>query len=549
MVGSAGPAGAGASGDIGSIGSSGLNAFGIGGIAPNGGGPAPTGTGALGAAGLSPIGSTGLTAFGLGGPSEAAKLDRYDSLVQQNTAQLAANGQRNADLSQAAGAMKPPSFTAQPLDTAPFAPPPQHFAAPLPTPRPLPAFTGQPLAGGFTPPSPTTPAPTLPPEAGPAPAAPGIADLPAPLPPAPSTPSAMAPDALASPVTRPNIPAPTAEVDPFAPVGRGGLGLTPPAAPGVTAFGFSGPAPAPGAEAGLGPVTNGAASFRPLPPVLDGGPETAPAHPTGPESPQAPSPDFSAPAAGDELVFRSRYLPLGHTRNGDIVPAWPESLIEIGRAIAYPGRVLNGEAQVFDPATGRPTDEAFLNALTTAGLVGAGTGSFVTREAGEAVFGSGPVLRGVGPHGLNVTEGVAVTGARPINLGHAYEAGVREMYGNNAFRSRQFEVMVNGVPKSYVADNVALIGGKRTAVEAKLVDDWANSLRNPASPIGAQPWAIKEQQKMIEQARQYSVNFKGGAIYHTNSPELAAFYGQAFRDAGIKNIRFVLTPALRPGVL
>ena len=156
--------------------------------------------------------------------------------MQQNTAQLAANGQRNADLSQAAGAMKPPSFTAQPLDTAPFAPPPQHFAAPLPTPRPLPAFTGQPLAGGFTPPSPTTPAPTLPPEAGPAPAAPGIADLPAPLPPAPSTPSAMAPDALASPVTRPDIPAPTAEVDPFAPVARGGLGLTPPAAPGVTAF-------------------------------------------------------------------------------------------------------------------------------------------------------------------------------------------------------------------------------------------------------------------------------------------------------------------------
>ncbi len=37
---------------------------------------------------------------------------------------------------------------------------------------------------------------------------------------------------------------------------------------------------------------------------------------------------------------------------------------------------------------------------------------------------------------------------------------------------------------SGVADNVAMIGGKSTAVEAKCVDDWANSLRYQASPNG-----------------------------------------------------------------
>lgn len=273
--------------------------------------------------------------------------------------------------------------------------------------------------------------------------------------------------------------------------------------------------------------------------------------PADAEQPQASSPDFSAPASGDELAFRGILLPLGRTANGDLVPAWPGFLVEISNAIAYPGRVLNGEAQVIDPATSRLTDEAIVNGWTAAGLVAGSTSGFVTREAVEAVFGSGPVrvLRGAGPQGLNVTEGVAVTGARAIDLGQAYEVGVRSLYGNNAFRAREFDTLVDGAFVSGVADNVAVIGGKGTAVEAKFVDEWANSLRNPASPNGGRPWAVTEQRAMIDQARRYSAAFAGGAVYHTNSPELAAFYGQAFRDAGIENIRFVLTPALRPGVL
>lgn len=552
---------------IGGIGSSGLSSFDLGGIAPNGGGPGPTGTGALGDAGLSPIGSTGLTAFGLDGPvggqSEAAKLDHYDSLVQQNWDQLNANAQNNADLSrsiaQTAELSKPPAFTLQPIAPPRFDPPPAFPTftlpppatgpAPLPTP---PAFAGQPPdAAGFTPPAPTAPTFTLPDAAGgPVPAAPGLADLPAPIPAAPFTPFAMAPDALASPVVKPDIAAPTAAVDPFAPVAAGGLGLSPVGAPAVTAFGQDGPVPAPGAETGLEPVTGGATAFRTAPPILDGGPDAAEARPIVSEQPQTPSPDFSAPPSGDELAFRGN-LGWGRTRNGDVVLAWPNFLVEIGRAIAYPGRVLNGDAQVFDPATGQPTDEALLNAWTMAGLVGGGTGSFATREAGEAVFGAGPVrvLRGVGPHGLNVTEGVAVTGARAIDLGQAYEAGVRGLYDSKAFQARRYSAVLETGRVTGVADNVAIIGGKSTAVEAKFVDDWANSLRNPASPSGGRAWAVAEQRAMVDQAKRYANGFEGGAIYHTNSPELAAHYGQIFRDAGIDNIRFVLTPALRPGVL
>lgn len=301
---------------------------------------------------------------------------------------------------------------------------------------------------------------------------------------------------------------------------------------------------------GLGPVTDGAAAFGVRPPLLDGGLEAAEAYPTVPGQAQVPSPDFSVPASGDELAFRGN-LGWGRTRNGDVVLAWPNFLVEIGRAIAYPGRVLNGEAQVFDPATGRPTDEALANAWTAAGLVGGGTGSFVTRGAGEAAFGAGPVrvLRGAGPHGLNVTEGVAVTGARAIDLGQAYEVGVRGLYDSKAFQARRYSAVLETGRVTGVADNVAIIGGTSTAVEVKFVDDWANSLRNPASPNGGRAWAVAEQRAMADQAKMYANGFKGEAIYYTNSPELADHYRQIFREVGINNIRFVLTPALRPGVL
>ena len=87
-----------------------------------------------------------------------------------------------------------------------------------------------------------------------------------------------------------------------------------------------------------------------------------------------------------------------------------------------------------------------------------------------------------------------------------------------------------------------VIGGKSTAIESKFVDDWASSLRNPASPNGRQPWAVAEQNQMIAQAENYVAGFGGGAIYHTNSTELATHYTKVFNDAGITNFKFVITP-------
>ncbi|MDY7560886.1 hypothetical protein QN366_21915 [Pseudomonas sp. CCC3.2] len=120
------------------------------------------------------------------------------------------------------------------------------------------------------------------------------------------------------------------------------------------------------------------------------------------------------------------------------------------------------------------------------------------------------------------------------------------MYGGTtAFEERQFEAIVDGKVVNGVADEVATIGGKSTAIEAKFVDDWASSIRNPESPSGSKPWSVAEQAKMVDQAKKYSSGFDGGAIYHTNSPELASYYSKVFTDAGVTNFKFVITPATK----
>lgn len=140
------------------------------------------------------------------------------------------------------------------------------------------------------------------------------------------------------------------------------------------------------------------------------------------------------------------------------------------------------------------------------------------------------------------TEAVTISGRPPIDLGKNYEGGVRDLYGDVPFGQRQYEALVNGKWVDGVADNVVQIGGKNTAIEAKYVDDWATSLRNPTSPNGAKPWALAEQQKMVDQALKYSAAFEQ-TIYHTNSIELAKYYSEVFNNAGVKNFKFVITPA------
>ena len=101
------------------------------------------------------------------------------------------------------------------------------------------------------------------------------------------------------------------------------------------------------------------------------------------------------------------------------------------------------------------------------------------------------------------------------------------------FRQRQYEALVDVQWVDGVADNVVQIGGKNTAIEAKYVDDWAASLRNPLSPNGTKP----EQRKMLNQAQKYNSAFDQ-IIYHTNSVELANYYSDMFKNAGITNWKF-----------
>ncbi len=138
-----------------------------------------------------------------------------------------------------------------------------------------------------------------------------------------------------------------------------------------------------------------------------------------------------------------------------------------------------------------------------------------------------------------ITDSVIVSGKRAIDQGHSYEIGVRNLYGDVPFTQRQYEAKIKGKSVSGIADNVIL--GENIAIEAKYVNDWTKSLRNPRSSNGDRPWAIAEQNKMLEQAMKYSNAFEK-VIYHTNSVDLADFYTPIFNNEGIKNFEFVITP-------
>jgi len=116
------------------------------------------------------------------------------------------------------------------------------------------------------------------------------------------------------------------------------------------------------------------------------------------------------------------------------------------------------------------------------------------------------------------------------------------MYNDSPLADRQYTAIVDGARVNGVADDVTVLDGKLTAVEAKYVDDWSTSIRNPQSPYGDAPWVIAEQQQMISQAQKYGAGFDGGVVYHTNSSQLASYYSQVFSKAGVTNFKFVITP-------
>ncbi len=174
----------------------------------------------------------------------------------------------------------------------------------------------------------------------------------------------------------------------------------------------------------------------------------------------------------------------------------------------------------------------------------AGTIPLIGAELSGARVGSRATRIG----GFEATEAVEIGGRKAASeLGASYQAAISRMYGQPA-KDVPYLAIVDGEPKWLRADTVARIGGKDTAIEAKYVDDWASSPRNPVNdrpfPPSA-PMDRTERAAMLEQARNYSTNFDGGAVYHTNSIELATYWSKVFSEAGLQNIRWLITPTVR----
>ena len=129
------------------------------------------------------------------------------------------------------------------------------------------------------------------------------------------------------------------------------------------------------------------------------------------------------------------------------------------------------------------------------------------------------------------------TGPRAIDQGAAYEQAVRSLYPPTV--SRDFVVPVDGVLDNGRADAVIASGGSRFAVEAKFVQDWARSLRNPNSFAG-RLFGERQRASDIAQLERYSAGFEE-VVYHTNSVDLAEWYAEVARERQIENLTIVIT--------
>lgn len=68
---------------------------------------------------------------------------------------------------------------------------------------------------------------------------------------------------------------------------------------------------------------------------------------------------------------------------------------------------------------------------------------------------------------LETTSPVVVSGTRAIDKAQSYESGLRDLYGSVPYAERQYTTVINGQRVNGVADNVTIVNGQRTAVEAK----------------------------------------------------------------------------------
>ena len=124
--------------------------------------------------------------------------------------------------------------------------------------------------------------------------------------------------------------------------------------------------------------------------------------------------------------------------------------------------------------------------------------------------------------------------------GSRYEKKVSRQYGGSqTLKQREYITMNN---QRRVADRVATIDGKKIAVEAKHTTNWSESIYNPDSPIGKEPFAVDRQRKIVGQARDYLENFDR-LIFHSNSKRLLKKYGELFSKSGLdmNRITFIFT--------
>lgn len=87
------------------------------------------------------------------------------------------------------------------------------------------------------------------------------------------------------------------------------------------------------------------------------------------------------------LAYRSALLPLGRTNAGGLTWAVPQAVLSALGAVQYPGQVYRGEASVYDPETGRVSDEAVGKAFDLAGTAMTGALPFKAPKGALRMFG------------------------------------------------------------------------------------------------------------------------------------------------------------------
>ncbi|HEV2673739.1 MAG TPA: phage portal protein, partial [Aliidongia sp.] len=80
---------------------------------------------------------------------------------------------------------------------------------------------------------------------------------------------------------------------------------------------------------------------------------------------------------------------------------------------------------------------------------------------------------------FEIIDPIIIRGRRAIDLARSYEQGIQYLYKNQPTLPREFTVIENGKPSVRVADKVVTINDENTAIEAKYVDNWELSVRNP----------------------------------------------------------------------